>query len=48
MADPRAMITPDHIRIVPITLEHVEGFHAALDAVSRERRWLAMVEAPPL
>jgi ribosomal protein S18 acetylase RimI-like enzyme len=36
------------VRIVPITLDLVEGFHAVLDAVARERRWLAMVEAPPL
>jgi ribosomal protein S18 acetylase RimI-like enzyme len=28
--------------------EDVASFHACLDAVARERRWLAMVEAPPL
>ena len=36
------------VLVVPMTLDRVEGFHAALDAVARERQWLAMVEAPPL
>lgn len=35
-------------RIAPITLDDVEGFHAALDSVARERRFLASFEAPPL
>jgi RimJ/RimL family protein N-acetyltransferase len=34
--------------ILPIALEHVAGFHAALASVARERDFLAMVEAPPL
>ena len=34
--------------IVPMLPRHVRGFHAALDSVARERRYLAMVEAPPL
>lgn len=34
--------------IVPIAESHVQGFHASLDAVARERRFLALVEAPPL
>jgi ribosomal protein S18 acetylase RimI-like enzyme len=45
------MIDPDRascVLVVPMTLDRVEGFHAALDAVARERRWLAMIEAPPL
>jgi ribosomal protein S18 acetylase RimI-like enzyme len=33
-------------RIVPITRQHLEGFHAALDEVAREGRYLAMVQAP--
>lgn len=36
------------IEIVPIEPDHVEGLHATLDAVARERRYLAMTEAPPL
>jgi ribosomal protein S18 acetylase RimI-like enzyme len=36
------------IRIVPIAKEHIEGFHACLDSVARERRYLAFIEAPPL
>jgi RimJ/RimL family protein N-acetyltransferase len=35
-------------RIVPIAEEHIEGFRAAVDSVARERRYLAMVQAPPL
>jgi ribosomal protein S18 acetylase RimI-like enzyme len=34
--------------IVPIAEEHIETFHAALDSVARERRYLAFLEAPPL
>lgn len=36
------------VEIVPITQEHTEGFHRALDFVARERRYLAFLEAPPL
>jgi ribosomal protein S18 acetylase RimI-like enzyme len=35
-------------RVVPIAEEHIEGFHAALDSVCRERRYLLFLEAPPL
>jgi RimJ/RimL family protein N-acetyltransferase len=35
-------------QIVPITEEHISGFRAAVDAVARERRYLAFLEAPPL
>ena len=34
--------------VVPISASHVRSFHAALDIVARERKYLAMVEAPPL
>jgi putative acetyltransferase len=34
--------------ITPIKLAHAASFHACLDAVAREKRYLAMVEAPPL
>ncbi len=43
------MITAaDAISIEPIRAEHVESFHRALDAVSRERKYLSFLEAPPL
>ncbi|HUS98081.1 MAG TPA: GNAT family N-acetyltransferase, partial [Hyphomicrobiaceae bacterium] len=32
----------------PITVEHVDGFREALDLVARERKYLAMLEAPPI
>jgi ribosomal protein S18 acetylase RimI-like enzyme len=34
--------------VVPIAEEHIEGFRAVLDSVSRERRYLAFLEAPSL
>ena len=33
---------------MPLRAEHIEGYHAALDAVARERRYLAFLEAPPI
>jgi ribosomal protein S18 acetylase RimI-like enzyme len=33
--------------IVPVAESHVHGFHACLDAVAREKKYLAQVEAPP-
>jgi ribosomal protein S18 acetylase RimI-like enzyme len=36
------------IEIVPIAQGHIEGFHRALDIVARERRYLAVLEAPPI
>lgn len=42
---PPAAVTVD-VRIVPIARYHLAGFHAALDSVARERRHLAMLEAP--
>jgi RimJ/RimL family protein N-acetyltransferase len=35
-------------QILPIAEEHIAGFHAAVDSVARERRYLAMLEAPPI
>jgi ribosomal protein S18 acetylase RimI-like enzyme len=32
--------------IVPIAQEHIDGFRAAVDSVARERRYLALLEAP--
>ena len=34
--------------IVPIALEHAVGFHACLDAVAKEKRYLAQTQALPL
>ena len=34
--------------IVPIHEDYIESFHRALDTVSRERRYLAFLEAPPI
>jgi len=36
------------VAITPLTLAHVESFHRALDLVSRERKYLSFLEAPPL
>ncbi len=36
------------MEIRPITAEDIEGFHRAVDAVARERKYLAFLEAPPL
>jgi hypothetical protein len=35
------------VRIAPIRVEHVDGYQRALDSVARERRCLALLEAPP-
>ena len=36
------------IEIVPIAPVHIDSFHRALDLVARERRYLTMLEAPPI
>jgi RimJ/RimL family protein N-acetyltransferase len=36
------------VAIVPLALGHIESFHHALDIVSRERKYLSFLEAPPL
>lgn len=33
---------------MPIAAKHIAGFRKALDAVAREKRYLAMLKAPPL
>lgn len=38
----------DNIIIEPIREDHIESFHYALDTVSRERKYLTFLEAPPL
>ncbi len=42
----RSASQPAEVRIVPIARHHLAGFHTALDHVARERRFLAMLEAP--
>ena len=34
--------------IAPIAEEHIDGYWTAVDSVARERRYLAMLEGPPL
>jgi ribosomal protein S18 acetylase RimI-like enzyme len=36
------------IEIVPIAPVYIDSFHRALDLVVRERRYLALLEAPPI
>ena len=42
------MVTSDGVTVRRAEADDAPGFHACLDSVARERRWLAMVEAPPL
>ena len=37
-----------NIRVVPTETQYIDSFHAAVDAVARERRYLAFVEGPPI
>src|SRR3989338_3445336 len=37
-----------NIKIIPIAEQYISGFHAALDIVAREKKYLAFLEAPPL
>src|SRR5438552_14390735 len=39
---------PMSIVVTPIAESHAEGFHACLDAVAREKKYLAQIEALPL
>ena len=36
-----------NFRIVPMAEEYIDDFHAALDSVAKERRYLLFLEAPP-
>jgi RimJ/RimL family protein N-acetyltransferase len=36
------------VSIVPVEERFIEGLAAVLDAVARERRWLLLLEAPPV
>jgi RimJ/RimL family protein N-acetyltransferase len=42
------MTSAEQIEIAPIALDHVEGFHRALDRVARERKYLSVFEAFPV
>lgn len=46
-ARPTTGALPDGIGLVRSRTDLAASFHAALDAVARERRWLALLEAPP-
>jgi len=36
------------INIETINIDHIESFHRAMDAVARERKYLAVFECPPM
>ena len=36
------------LEILPMTPDHIDGFHRTLDYIARELRYLAFLEAPPL
>lgn len=42
------MDSMNKIQIKPLSGEEIEGFHACLDAVARERKYLGLTEAPPI
>jgi RimJ/RimL family protein N-acetyltransferase len=42
------MQAPPDATIAPMAPEYVESFYLALDTVARERRYLTLLEAPPL
>ena len=48
MIEAAGRMSSDTIEIVRIRPYHVEGFRRTFDAVARERRFLAVLEAPPL
>jgi RimJ/RimL family protein N-acetyltransferase len=41
-------VTMNGIRIVETTDAHVEGFHRCVGVVARERRYIGLVDSPPL
>jgi RimJ/RimL family protein N-acetyltransferase len=38
----------DDVQLIPTAEQYVEGFHAAVDAVARERRYIGFVNGPPI
>ena len=47
MSDTKVERLHENIRIVEMAEEHIESFHVCLDAVAKERRYLALTQAPP-
>jgi RimJ/RimL family protein N-acetyltransferase len=41
-------VTSVAVEILPIERRHIAGFREVLDSVARERRYLALTEAPPM
>ena len=41
-----ATSTVENLEIVPIGRQHIAGYRSALDGIAKERRYLAMLEAP--
>jgi RimJ/RimL family protein N-acetyltransferase len=39
---------PCDIVVAPMSLQYIESFHRALGAVARERKYLTLLQAPPL
>ena len=48
MTAPEQTHVPLDASVTPIAPDHIESFHRALDAVARERKFLTLLEAPPL
>lgn len=42
------MPTTPHLQVLPLAEAHFQELWGVADAVARERRWLAMTQAPPL
>jgi hypothetical protein len=42
------MTSDDELTLFPIDASHVDSFHRALDIVAREKKYLTLLEAPPL
>ncbi|MFL6565496.1 MAG: GNAT family N-acetyltransferase [Burkholderiales bacterium] len=40
-------MSPPSFVVLPVREQHIDGFRAALDSVARERKYLALLEAPP-
>ena len=36
------------IEVIPISEEHISGYHKCLDSVARERKYIGLVQAPPI
>ena len=49
-SDPNSNLTPtvDDVTIVETTEQHIDGFHRCVGLVARERKYLALVDSPPI